>query len=105
MPLLGKKIYYCWLALAAISGITVANAVTSIGMLTVFVLPMSDEFGWSRTQISGATSVGAILGAIAAPVMGLISDRAGARVMLAAGGLLTVLALVSRSLWTPVLWF
>ena len=62
MRLLGGKIYYGWLALAAISGINFANSVTSIGMLTVFVLPMSDEFGWNRTQISGATSVGAILG-------------------------------------------
>ena len=45
MRLLGGKIYYGWLALAAISGINFANSVTSIGMLTVFVLPMSDEFG------------------------------------------------------------
>ena len=55
MRLLGGKIYYGWLALAAISGINFANSVTSIGMLTVFVLPMSDEFGWNRTQISGAS--------------------------------------------------
>ena len=105
MPLLGKKIYYGWLALAAISGINFANAVTSIGMLTVFVLPMSDEFGWNRTQISGATSVGAILGALAAPVMGRISDRVGTRVILAAGGILIVAAMVYLSLMQTLLGF
>ena len=98
MRLLGGKIYYGWLALAAISGINFANSVTSIGMLTVFVLPMSDEFGWNRTQISGATSVGAILGAVAAPVMGRVSDRIGARAILSFGGLLIVVAMVYLSL-------
>ena len=105
MRLLGGKIYYGWLALAAISGINFANSVTSIGMLTVFVLPMSDEFGWNRTQISGATSVGAILGAVAAPVMGRVSDRIGARAILSFGGLLIVVAMVYLSLMQTLLGF
>lgn len=103
--MLGKKIYYGWLVLAAISGINFANAVTSIGLLTVFVLPMTDEFGWSRTQISAATSVGAILGALTAPVMGRISDRAGTRVILAVGGILIVAAMVYLSLMQTLLGF
>ena len=105
MRLLGGKIYYGWLALAAISGINFANSVTSIGMLTVFVLPMSDEFGWNRTQISGATSVGAILGAVAAPVMGSVSDRIGARAILSIGGLMIVAAMVYLSLMQTLLGF
>ena len=105
MRLLGGKIYYGWLALAAISGINFANSVTSIGMLTVFVLPMSNEFGWNRTQISGATSVGAILGAVAAPVMGRVSDRIGARAILSFGGLLIVVAMVYLSLMQTLLGF
>ena len=105
MRLLGGKIYYGWLALAAISGINFANSVTSIGMLTVFVLPMSDEFGWNRTQISGATSVGAILGAVAAPVMGSVSDRIGARAILSIGGLMVVVAMVYLSLMQTLLGF
>ena len=105
MRLLGGKIYYGWLALAAISGINFANSVTSIGMLTVFVLPMSDEFGWNRTQISGATSVGAILGAVAAPVMGSVSDRIGARAILSIGGLMVVVAMVYLSLMHTLLGF
>ena len=87
------KLYYGWWVLASISGIGFANAVTSIGVLTVFILPISDEFGWTRTQISGATSVGAVLGAAAAPVVGRVSDRIGARLPLFAGALLIVAAL------------
>jgi MFS family permease len=105
MQLVGKKIYYGWLVLAAISGINFANAVTSIGMLTVFVLPMSEEFGWNRTQISGATSLGAILGAVAAPIMGRVSDKAGTRVILSAGGFLIVVAMVYLSLMQSLLGF
>ena len=87
------KLYYGWWVLASISGIGFANAVTSIGVLTVFILPISDEFGWTRTQISGATSVGAILGAVTAPIVGRLSDRIGARLPLLAGALLIVAAL------------
>ena len=47
---------------------------------------MTDEFGWSRTQISGATSVGAILGAALAPLTGRLVDRFGSRLILTVGG-------------------
>ena len=62
-----RTLYYGWLILASISGINFANAVTSIGVLTVFVLPITTEFGWTMTQISAATSLGAVLGALMAP--------------------------------------
>ena len=68
------KLYYGWWVLASISGIGFANAVTSIGVLTVFILPISDEFGWTRTQLSGATSVRPILGVAAGPGVRRLSD-------------------------------
>ena len=86
------KPYYGWWVLSAVSGINFANAATSIGVLTVFLIPMTEEFGWSRTQISAATSLGAALGAVAAPFAGRLSDRLGARVLLSAAGVLIVVA-------------
>ena len=87
-----KKIYYGWLIVAASSGIGFANAATAIGILTIFVTPMSQEFGWTRTQLAGATSLGAILGAALAPFSGRIVDRLGSRVLLTIGGLTVALS-------------
>lgn len=67
-----------------------ANAATAISILTVFVVPMSQEFGWNRTEMAGATSLGAVLGAALAPFTGRAVDRFGARVTLVAGGLIVV---------------
>ena len=77
---------------AASSGMGFANAATAIGILTIFVIPMSEEFGWNRTQVAGATSLGAILGAALAPFSGRLLDRRGSRALLTLGGLTVVLA-------------
>jgi OFA family oxalate/formate antiporter-like MFS transporter len=101
----GRNIYYGWFVLAAVSGIGFANAVTSIGVLTVFVVPLSEELDWTRTQVSGATSVGAILGALTAVFIGRLSDRLGARVILTTGGVLIVLATLYLALIQSLLGF
>ena len=91
MRLRNGRIYYGWWMASAASGIEFANAATAIGILSVFVIPMSQEFGWSRTEVAGATSLGALLGAGLAPFIGGLVDRFGSRVILVAGG--TVIAL------------
>lgn len=85
-----SRIYYGWWVVAAASSISFANAATAISILTVFVVPMSQEFGWNRTEVAGATSLGAVLGAGLAPFTGRAVDRFGARVTLVAGGLIVV---------------
>ncbi len=85
-----RRIYYGWWVAAAASSIEFANAATAIGILTIFVNPMSQEFGWNRTEVAGATSLGAVLGAVLAPFSGRLVDRFGARVILAVGGLVVV---------------
>ena len=91
MNILPGRFYYGWLVAGAASGIQFANAATAIGILTVFVIPMSEEFGWNRTEVAGATSLGAILGAGLAPFSGRLVDRFGARVILVVGGLVVVM--------------
>jgi sugar phosphate permease len=87
-----SRVYYGWFVAAAAAGTEFANAASAIGILTIFVTPMTDEFGWSRTQISGATSVGAIIGASLAPFTGRLVDRIGSRLLLAGGGIVVALA-------------
>jgi MFS family permease len=94
MRYLGRRLYYGWYVLAAVAGLNFANGATAIGVLTVFILPLSDAFGWTRTQISVVTSVGAVLSALTAPLMGRVTDRVGARLPLTLGGVCVVLALL-----------
>ncbi|MBI3326237.1 MAG: MFS transporter [Nitrospinae bacterium] len=89
---LGRRPYDGWFVLAAVSGINFANGATSIAVLTVFLLPLTEAFGWTRTQISAVTAIGAVLGALAAPFTGRLTDSKGARLPLTLGGLFIVLA-------------
>lgn len=91
---ISKRIYYGWLIVAASGGTEFANAASAIGILTIFVNPFTEEFGWSRTEISAVTSLGAILGASMAPFSGRLVDRIGSRWVLTLGGALVALACV-----------
>ena len=90
MKISPRNIYYGWWVVSAASGMSFANAATAISILTVCVVPMSQEFGWNRAGMAGATSLGAALGAGLAPFTGRAVDRFGARVTLVSGGLIVV---------------
>ena len=100
-----RKIHYSWVVLAAVCGLAFANSVASLNVLTVFFLPMSDEFLWNRTQISGAASLGALLGAGVAVVTGRILDQTGPRVILAIGALITTISMIALSQITSIMAF
>ena len=100
-----KSWYYGWVVAGAAGSMQFANAATAISILTIFVVPMSEEFGWGRTEIAGATTAGAILGAALAPFIGRLVDRFGARVVLTAGGIVIGLACVLLSQMQTLLGF
>jgi MFS family permease len=54
----------------------------AVATLSIFVEPLTREFGWSRTALSGAVSLGGVLAAISSPVIGPLLDRRGARAIL-----------------------
>ena len=87
-----RPLYYGWVVTAATGGIGFANAASAISILTIFVVPLSEEFGWGRAEIAGATTVGAILGASLAPFVGRLVDRFGSRVILVISGTVIGLA-------------
>ena len=82
-----------------------ANSATAIGVLTVFIVPLTAEFGWTRTQISAVTSLGAVLGAIAAPFTGRMTDTLGARLPLTIGGLLIVVTTLHLAMMQALIGF
>ncbi len=54
----------------------------AVATLSVFVVPMTDAFGWSRTEMAGAVSLGGVLAAFVSPLIGPVLDRRGARLIL-----------------------
>lgn len=92
MSIVIKRIYYGWWITLAAGAIEFANAGTAISILTIFVIPMSEEFGWSRTEISVAASLGAVLGAGLAPFTGRLVDRAESRLVLVIGGMIVTIS-------------
>jgi MFS family permease len=71
-----------WKVLLA-SGVGIAAGLSGIAFYTfgVFIVPLSDEFGWSRGQLSIAASFMIIGTAITAPVVGTVIDRYGTRMV------------------------
>ena len=69
------RLYYGWFVFAAVSGMNFANGATAIAVLTVFIVPLSTDFGWTRMQITAVASVGAVVGALIAPFAGRLVDR------------------------------
>jgi sugar phosphate permease len=68
--------------------ITLSSLAASVQLnptISVFVQPITDEFGWSRSVFTGATSTGTLLGGLAALVVGPLIDRFGARWVLLSG--------------------
>ena len=99
-------VYYGWVvfALANLPSFG-ARPVASVAVLSVFVIPMTDQFGWSRGLFSGAVSLGAVCGLVMSPFAGRLIDRYGSGVILAGcsavvGACALGLAAVSAAAWT-----
>ncbi|MCH2674214.1 MAG: MFS transporter [Dehalococcoidia bacterium] len=93
--------FYGWnILFAAGSSMVVRNAAASL-TLAVFIFPMSEDLGWSRTLIAGAASVGGLAATVASPVVGWALDRYGARVILTGSVLVMGLSTVSLA-WATV---
>ena len=89
--------YYGWVILACVCAAGFSRQGAAVATLSIFVDPMTGEFGWSRTAVSAAVSVGGVLGALVAPALGPFLDRNGARAVLGAAVLVTGFSLVMLS--------
>ena len=94
-------IYYGWVIVGASGTAVFARMAPAITTLTVFIYPMSQELGWSRTLISGAVSAGALASIVLSPAIGWAIDRFGSRPVLVSG-VLTVGASMISLAWATV---
>ncbi len=80
--------YYGWVVAGAVLMTMTISGAVAAPMFSVFIPRWSDEFGWSRTAISGAFSFGTVAAALAGPLVGRALDKYGGRLVMGGGGLL-----------------
>jgi OFA family oxalate/formate antiporter-like MFS transporter len=97
--------FYGWIVLGCVCLAGFARQGPAVAVLSIFVVPMTTEFGWSRADVGGAVSLGGILAAFLSPVIGPVLDRRGARLVLCLAVLSTGLATMALSLTQSLLVF
>ena len=97
--------FYGWVVLFAVCCAGFARQGPAVATLSIFVEPMTSEFNWSRTAISGAVSLAGVMAAILSPMLGPLLDRHGARMMLTLAVLATGLAVASLAFTTSIFYF
>src|SRR4030088_373593 len=70
---------------------------------TVFLLPISENFGWDRAQVVSVYSLAALAGGLASPLIGRLFDRSGPRTVYSLGlillGAAFLIAANANHLW------
>src|SRR5690348_18428163 len=74
--------FYGWVVLGCLCLAGFARQGPAVAVLSVFVVPMTEAFGWSRAAIAGAVSLGGLLAAFVSPMLGPVLDRRGPRLIL-----------------------
>ncbi|HEY7286678.1 MAG TPA: MFS transporter, partial [Vicinamibacterales bacterium] len=103
-----RRLHYAWI----VAAVTFVILLITAGVRAtpgILMVPLEDEFGWSRTVISGAVAINIALFGLIGPFAASVMDRWGLRrVVLAALALLTTsvaLTTVMRSQWQlTLLW-
>lgn len=99
----GKGIYYGWVIVFLIALATFFQTAETLPVQSVFLKPMTEEFGWNRTVFTGALAIGTVLGGLISLVIGPLIDRIGTRWILVTGlfilGSCVILLATINSLW------
>ena len=79
--------YYGWVIVAGAWVMYMLNQAAFTWGFTVFVNPLAEEFGWSRTSITIAWALSLTWGLLLGPWFGRCFDRYGSRPLFVVGGL------------------
>jgi MFS family permease len=98
------RLHYGWVVVAA-GGLMGCVAIGSVFSLAVFLQPMSEATGWSRTGVSSAMTIVFLTMGIASFGWGALTDRFGPRIVVLSGGVLLGLGLALASRATSLIEF
>jgi len=98
-----KKIYYGWVIVGVIALSGFANSAETLPVISVFLKPITEDFGWNRSVFTGAITVGTLLGGFFSIATGPVIDRYGPRWVLVIGfailGALLISMAAISTLW------
>lgn len=100
-----RGIFYGWAIVFASFVVTFCEMPTFNPVLTLFLLPMTQEFGWSRTEFSGVVVLSTLAAAAVAPFGGALVDRVGPRVALVVGSALLGASILALAFTPNLAWF
>jgi MFS family permease len=84
-PFVGAKPFYGWRMVAAAFCIQFLQAALLHNAFGAYFSVLIDEFGWSKTAVSGAAALQPMEAAILGPVLGWVMDKFGAQGMIRIG--------------------
>jgi len=97
-----SRLHYGWIMLFAVALMTFASSGSRFSF-GVFVIPMSESLHWGRDQLALAASLNLILAGLLRPIVGVLADRYGSKIVamtgVALGGLALILSSFARELW------
>ena len=91
--------YYGWVIVASTVAVSLSSrTIMAVATLSVFVVPMTQELGWSRGLFSSAVSLGGLCAVFISPLVGKWIDQHGSGLLLSISSLLTGILAVGLSL-------
>lgn len=83
-PKRSPRFFYGWVMVVVIALGGFSASTEAFPVLSIFLKPITEEFGWSRAAFTAPLTIGGLLGSLAALATGPIVDRYGSRWALAA---------------------
>lgn len=98
-----NRLYYGWIIVGVMALASFTQSAETFPVISVFLKPMTEEFGWSRSAFTGSVTIGTIIAGVLALVMGPVIDKFGSRWILVLsfsllGGALVLMAFITN-LW------
>ena len=97
-----RKPYYGWIIVGVSFLISFTESGVFQNILSIFMKPMVDEFGWSRASVTGAIAFGSLCGGFLSLAVGPILDRYGPRMVSFWGILILSLGLGAMTFATQI---
>lgn len=94
-PFSGGPLYYGWVQLFVLSLTELVSWGIVYYAFSVMIVPMGDDLGWTRVEMTGAFSCGTLISGLAGIPMGRWIDRHGARAVMTVGSIAASLLMVA----------
>ena len=99
------RIFYGWWNVATgFVGMGLSYAMFTVFAFGTFVVPLQEEFGWGRSEMSFALTMTNIAVVLASPTLGFIIDKIGVRCALIPSVIMMGLCVAAMAWLTPKIW-